>query len=152
MMAPVSLPPISLVYEAYFLFLQRPKGVFAFSLLIFNEDEICGIKNTKIFHCEMSFQIHSQLFRSFRDSQLISNSPLKSFVCWVLFFSHQESKFEKHSNCLYGGQCDISSILFKKNFKAPFYGQGSTAKSLQSHCKEAVYFLSLSSKKFLVPI
>ena len=36
MMAPVSLPLISLVYEAYFLCLQGPKGVFVFSLLIFN--------------------------------------------------------------------------------------------------------------------
>ena len=35
-MAPVSLPPISLVYEAYFLLLQGPKGAFVFSLLIFN--------------------------------------------------------------------------------------------------------------------
>ena len=63
----------------------------------------------------MSFQIHAQLFRSFRDPQLISNSPLKSFIWWFLFLFHQESKFEKHSNRLYSGQCDISSILFKKN-------------------------------------
>ena len=36
MMASVSLPLISLVYEAYFLCLQGPKGVSVFSLLIFN--------------------------------------------------------------------------------------------------------------------
>ena len=36
MIATVSLPPISLVYEAYFLCLWGPKGVFVFSLLIFN--------------------------------------------------------------------------------------------------------------------
>ena len=40
----------------------------------------------------------------------------------------------------------------KKNLMAPFYGQGSTAQSLQNHYKVAVYFLLLSSKKFLVPI
>ena len=40
-----------------------------------------------------------------------SNSPLKSF---------KEFKFKKHSNRLYSSQCDISSILFKKNFMAPF--------------------------------
>ena len=63
----------------------------------------------------MSFQIHAQLFRSFRDPQLISNSPLKSFIWWFLFLSHLKFKFKKHSNRLYSGQCDISSILFKKN-------------------------------------
>ena len=33
---------------------------------------------------------------------------------------------------------------------APFYGWGSTASRLQSCFKEAVYFLPLSSHKFLV--
>ena len=35
---------------------------------------------------------------------------------------------------------------------APFYGWGSTTSRLQSHYKEAVYFLPLSSKKFPVLI
>ena len=35
---------------------------------------------------------------------------------------------------------------------APFYGWGSTASMLQSHNEEAVYFLLLSSQKFLVLI
>ena len=34
----------------------------------------------------------------------------------------------------------------------PFYGWGSTASRLQSHYEEAVYFLPLSSQKFLVLI
>ena len=42
--------------------------------------------------------------------------------------------------------------LFKKNFMAPFYGWGSTASRLQSHYKEAVYFLPLSFQIFLVLI
>ena len=33
----------------------------------------------------------------------------------------------------------------KKNFMAPFYGWGSIASRLQSHYKEAVYFLPFSS-------
>ena len=40
----------------------------------------------------------------------------------------------------------------KKNFMVPFYGWGSTASRLQSHIEEAVYFLPLSSLKFLVLI
>ena len=64
----------------------------------------------------MSFQIHAWLFRSFRDPQLISNSPLKSFIWWALFLFHLEFKSKKDSNRLYSGQCDILSILFKKNF------------------------------------
>ena len=32
----------------------------------------------------------------------------------------------------------------------PFYGWGSTASRLYSHFEEAVYFLPLSSQKFLV--
>ena len=35
---------------------------------------------------------------------------------------------------------------------APFYGWGSTASRLEPHFEEAVYFLSLSFQKFLVPI
>ena len=35
---------------------------------------------------------------------------------------------------------------------APFYGWGSTASRLQSQYEEAVYFLPLSSQKFLVLI
>ena len=35
---------------------------------------------------------------------------------------------------------------------APFYGWGSIASRLQSHIEEAVYFLLLSSQKFLVLI
>ena len=72
----------------------------------------------------MSFQIHAQLFPSFRDPQLISNSPLKSFIWWFLFLFHLELKFEKHSNRLYSGQCDIPSILFKKNLYGPFLWTG----------------------------
>ena len=40
----------------------------------------------------------------------------------------------------------------KKSFMAPFYRWGLTASRLQSHYKEAVYFLRLSSQKFLVVI
>ena len=40
----------------------------------------------------------------------------------------------------------------KKNFMVPFYGWGSTAPRLQFHFEEAVYFLPLSSLKFLVII
>ena len=46
----------------------------------------------------------------------------------------------------------FSSILFIKNFMVTFYGRGSTAERLQSHYENAVYFLPLSSEKFLVPI
>ena len=45
--------------------------------------------------------------------------------------------------------------LEKKNFKnflVPFYGWGLTAPRLQSHFEEAIYFLPLSSQKFLVLI
>ena len=35
---------------------------------------------------------------------------------------------------------------------APFYGWDSTASRLQSHFEETVYFLSLSSQKFLILI
>ena len=38
LMVSVSLSPISLVYEAYFLCLLGPKDVFALSLLIFDEE------------------------------------------------------------------------------------------------------------------
>ena len=62
----------------------------------------------------MSFQIHAQFFRSFRGPQLVSNSPLKSFVWWLLFLFHLEFNYKKHSNRLYSCQCDISSIFFKK--------------------------------------
>ena len=41
-------------------------------------------------------------------------------------------------------------ILKLKNFMAPFYGWGSTASRLQSHFKEAVYFIPISSQKFLI--
>ena len=37
-------------------------------------------------------------------------------------------------------------------FMLPFYGWGSTASRLQSHYEETVYFLPLSSQKFLVLI
>ena len=67
----------------------------------------------------MSFQIHAQFFRSFRDPQLISNSPLKSFIWWLLFLFHLEFNYKKHSNRLYSGQCNISSILFKKTLYGP---------------------------------
>ena len=40
----------------------------------------------------------------------------------------------------------------KKNFVAPFYGWGSTSWRLYNHFEEAVYFLPLSSQKFLVLI
>ena len=40
----------------------------------------------------------------------------------------------------------------KKNFIAPFYGWGSTVSRLQSHYKEAVYFLPVSSQTLLVLI
>ena len=40
--------------------------------------------------------------------------------------------------------------MWKKNFMAPFYGWHSTASRLESHFKEAVYFLPLSSHKFLL--
>ena len=40
----------------------------------------------------------------------------------------------------------------KTNFMAPFYGRGSTASRLLSHFEEIVYFLILSSQKFLVLI
>ena len=40
----------------------------------------------------------------------------------------------------------------KRNFAAPFYGWGSTASRLQSHYEEVVYFLPLSSQKYLVLI
>ena len=62
----------------------------------------------------MSFQVHAQFFRSFRGQQLVSNSPLKSFVWWLLFLFHLEFNYKKHSNRLYSCQCDISSIFFKK--------------------------------------
>ena len=39
-----------------------------------------------------------------------------------------------------------------KNFMNPFYGCGSTVSRLQSHYKEIVYFLPVSSQKFLVLI
>ena len=42
---------------------------------------------------------------------------------------------------------DVKEI--KKNFMAPFYRWGSTASSLHSHYEEAVYFLPISSPKFL---
>ena len=42
--------------------------------------------------------------------------------------------------------------IYKKNFMAPFYGRVSTASMLQSNFGEAVYFLPLSSQKFLVLI
>ena len=42
--------------------------------------------------------------------------------------------------------------IFKKNFMASFYGWGSIASRLQSHYGEVVYFLPLSSQKFLVLI
>ena len=67
----------------------------------------------------MSFQIHAQFFRSFRGPQLVSNSPLKSFVWWLLFLFHLEFNYKKHSNRLYSCQCDISSILFKKKLYGP---------------------------------
>ena len=35
------------------------------------------------------------------------------------------------------------SVYLKKNFMAPFYGQGSTVLRLQSHYEETVYFLLL---------
>ena len=38
------------------------------------------------------------------------------------------------------------------NFLAFFYGWGSTASRVQNHYEEAVYFLPLSSKKFVVLI
>ena len=75
-----------------------------------------------------------------------------SFIWWFAFLFHLEFKFEKHSNRAYKGQCDFSSILFIKNFMVTFYGRGSTAERLQSHYEDAVYFLPLSSEKFLVPI
>ena len=68
----------------------------------------------------MYFQIHAQLFLSLRDPQLISNSSLKSFIWWFLFLFHLEFKFEKLSNRLYSGQCDISSILLKKTLWSLF--------------------------------
>ena len=40
----------------------------------------------------------------------------------------------------------------KENFMAPFYGWSSTFSRLQCHYRETVYFLPLSSQKFLVPI
>ena len=40
----------------------------------------------------------------------------------------------------------------KENFMASFHEWGSTASGLQSHYEESVYFLLLSSQKFLVLI
>ena len=53
------------------------------------------------------------------------------------------------SSCVIG---IIDKKKRKKNFTIPFYGWSSTASSLQSHYEEAVYFLQLSSQKFLVLI
>ena len=39
---------------------------------------------------------------------------MKRLIRWFLFLFHLEFKYKKHSNRLYSGQCDISSILFKK--------------------------------------
>ena len=44
------------------------------------------------------------------------------------------------------------SNLQSFTFMAPFYGWGSTSSRQQSHYEETVYFLSLSSQKFLVLI
>ena len=46
----------------------------------------------------------------------------------------------------------LSLITQLKKIMSPFYGRGLTALMLQSHYKEAVYFLPLSSQKFLVLI
>ena len=46
----------------------------------------------------------------------------------------------------------IAQYIYKKNFMDLFHGSGSTASSLQSHYEETVYFLPLSSQKFLVLI
>ena len=43
-------------------------------------------------------------------------------------------------------------LSFFLNFVVPFYGWGSTASRLQSHDEEVVFFLPLSSQKFLVLI
>ena len=50
--------------------------------------------------------------------------------------------------------CNTMYLAFKKdfNFMAPFYEWGSIASRLQSHIEEAVYFLLLSSQKFVVLI
>ena len=44
------------------------------------------------------------------------------------------------------------NICEEEKFMAPFYGRGSTASRVQSHYKETVYFLPLSSQKLLVLI
>ena len=60
-------------------------------------------------------------------------------VFWVSYF------FDNHKH-------NITTIKKKKkNFMIAFYGWGSTA-SGYSHFEEAVYFLPLSSQKFLVLI
>ena len=66
----------------------------------------------------------------------LNNNLLNSFR---YFFKYANNQYltphkEKHT--------------FTLNFMAPFYGWSSTASS-QHHFKEAVYFLPLSSQKFL---
>ena len=46
----------------------------------------------------------------------------------------------------------VQILKIKKTFTAPYYERGSTASRLQSHYKEAVYFFTISSQKFLLLI
>ena len=48
--------------------------------------------------------------------------------------------------------CQTTFDLKKNNYMDPFYELGSTASRLQSYFEEAVYFLPLSSQKFLALI
>ena len=97
----------------------------------------------------MSFQVHAQFFRSFRGPQLVSNSPLKSFVWWLLFLFHLEFNYKKHSNRLYSCQCDISSIFFKKKL----YGSEFKFKkhSNRLYCGQCDISSILFKKNFMPP-
>ena len=45
---------------------------------------------------------------------------MKSFIWWFLLLFQLEFKFKKHSNGVYSGQCDISSIPFKNTLWSLF--------------------------------
>ena len=82
-----------------------------------------------------------------------SSTPVKEEANLVI-----QSHLNVKHGCLQkiGKQIENTKAMISNSqiftFMAPFYGWGSTVSRLQNHCKEVVYFLPLSSQKFLVQI
>ena len=90
--------------------------------------------------CFVLLEIHTYFKFSFEKLHLV-----------VLFLLRQESKFGKHSNRLYSGQCDISSTLLKKTLWLLFIDRAQLPKVYRANTKRKFTFYHSVSRNSWYP-